>query len=63
MPLGGLCDVLCFALPLEAEQKQELLSEVRVAERVRLLLRRLDGKAPASGAAARRAYPPKFSDN
>lgn len=57
--LGGLCDVFGFALPLEVEEKQELLSEARVAERVRLLLRRL-GERAAAGA---RKFPPKFSDN
>jgi Lon protease-like protein len=59
-PLGGLCDVLCFALPLGTEARQELLSEVRVEPRVRLLLRRLEGRTPP---APRGAYPPPFSEN
>ena len=59
IPLGGLCDVFSFALPLDVEQKQELLDEMRVAERVRLLLRRLEGRSPTPG----RSFPPTFSQN
>jgi uncharacterized protein len=64
LPLGPLCDIFCFALPLEAEVKQQLLEEVGVEPRVRLLLRSLEGKAPpvASEAPGRR-FPPDFSDN
>lgn len=59
-PLGGLCDVFSFALPLATEHKQELLGEAQVELRVGLLLRRLEGLAPP---AARRTYPPPFSAN
>jgi Lon protease-like protein len=58
LPLGALCDVFAFALPLEAEAKQELLGEARVEPRARLLLRQLEGLTPP-----RRTYPPGFSEN
>src|SRR5436189_185995 len=38
LPLGHLCDVLAFALPLPPEAKQELLGILDVTERARELM-------------------------
>jgi Lon protease-like protein len=40
LPLGTLCDIFAFALPLGPEVKQRLLDEAGVEPRVRLLLDR-----------------------
>jgi Lon protease-like protein len=66
LPLGTLCDIFSFALPLGVEVKQELLEELRVENRVRLLLRSLDAHAPpdpAPAAGTPRRFPPGFSAN
>ena len=60
LALGALCDVLSFALPLDVEFKQQLLEELRIAERARLLLERLEALIPA---AQPRRFPPEFSAN
>jgi uncharacterized protein len=52
LTLGALCDILCFALPLESQFKQEMLEQLDVMERTRSLLDRM----------ARR-FPPDFSSN
>jgi Lon protease-like protein len=57
-PLGALCDILGFALPLPLERKQALLEETAVRGRADLLLECL-GPAPA----AERRFPPDFSVN
>jgi Lon protease-like protein len=65
-PLGGLCDILAFALPLEAEEKQALLAVLDVKERARRLLRHLEASPAGSGAAVsppERKFPPDFSAN
>jgi Lon protease-like protein len=62
LPLGALCDIFGFALPLEVEAKQRLLEEARVERRVRLLLDGLAAKAPAGGE-RKRNFPPEFSLN
>jgi Lon protease-like protein len=62
--LGSLCDIFCFALALETEDKQRLLAECDTGRRVRLLLDLLDGKTPPSTQEPpRRRYPPEFSPN
>jgi Lon protease-like protein len=62
--LGSLCDIFCFALPLETEDKQRLLDECDVERRIRLLLGLLDGKTPPTAQEApRRRFPPEFSPN
>jgi Lon protease-like protein len=66
LPLGGLCDIFSFALPLEVQAKQGLLEEVQVEARVRLLLRHLESCTPPAAAAAtlaQRRFPPEFSAN
>jgi Lon protease-like protein len=56
LPLGTLCDIIAFALPLAVEVKQELLEEVDVEARARRLMRLL---RPAR----QQAFPPEFSLN
>jgi Lon protease-like protein len=65
-PLGILCDILSFALPLEAEVKQELLSILDVEQRTRRLLREMEAAKSSSDSAAslpERKFPPDFSAN
>ena len=65
LPLGQLCDVLAFALPLPPEAKQELLEIVGVTDRARQLMEAfravVEGATPA-GAGGKR-FPPDFSAN
>jgi Lon protease-like protein len=65
LPLGALSDIFGFSLPLDVEVRQQLLEEVDVVRRVRLLLRNLEGRAPTTAASqpSRRKYPPEFSSN
>jgi uncharacterized protein len=64
LPLGALCDILTFALPLAVEVKQALLQEQSVARRVRRLLQHLGKKAaPPEEPADARKFPPEFSTN
>ncbi|HEY8506258.1 MAG TPA: LON peptidase substrate-binding domain-containing protein [Gemmataceae bacterium] len=56
LPLGALCDILAFALPLPLDCKQALLEEPDVRARVYLLLDRLRPRKA-------RAFPPGFSPN
>jgi Lon protease-like protein len=64
LPLGALCDIFSFALPLDVEFKQQLLEETDVERRVRHLLEQLKTQAPPSvPAASARGFPPGFSDN
>ncbi len=64
MPLGTLCDILSFALPMGVEVKQGLLEEGRVEGRVRRLLAHLEhAPPPAHAAPSRRHFPPGFSPN
>jgi Lon protease-like protein len=63
LPLGALCDIFSFALPLGLEVKQQLLEELHVERRVRLLLAQLPDKTPSSGEGPKRSFPPTFSAN
>jgi Lon protease-like protein len=63
LPLGALCDIIAFALPLEAEFKQTLLQEGCVATRLQRLHDFLDTGSPAPAPAAARPFPPEFSLN
>lgn len=63
LPLGTLCDIFAFALPLEIEPKQQLLEEVHVEPRVRLLLAHLQESKPADASPPKRRFPPDFSAN
>ena len=58
LPLGQLCDVLSFALPLRPEAKQELLEETVVPARARRLMEAfvaVTGGPPAKPVGAGRA--------
>ncbi|GBD37004.1 Lon protease 1 [bacterium HR36] len=66
MPLGVICDILAFALPLELRVKQHLLEAFDVAERAQALLRILCNLQkpellPMPHEA--RPFPPQFSAN
>jgi Lon protease-like protein len=63
LPLGPLCDVLSFALPLPVEDKQVLLELLDVACRAQRLIEQIDALTPAAMAAADRKFPPDFSSN
>jgi uncharacterized protein len=65
LPLGALCDILSFALPLDVEFKQELLQELRIAHRVPRLLAHLEANPrPAEeGQGMPHRFPPAFSSN
>ena len=60
LPLGALCDILAFALPLDAEFKQTLLEELRVEARLRTLHDFLEG---IQAIVPQRKFPPEFSVN
>lgn len=59
MPLGQLCDVLGYALPLSMEAKQSLLAELSADRRARRLLDAIRAVA----AQGQRDFPPSFSPN
>ncbi|WP_052640084.1 LON peptidase substrate-binding domain-containing protein [Zavarzinella formosa] len=67
LPLGHLCDVLAFALPMPPQQKQELLETTCVMTRARLLLAGFHGmvgeQLPVTPTPSGRKFPPDFSDN
>jgi Lon protease-like protein len=59
LPLGQLCDVLAYALPLPLDLKQRLLAEPDVGTRADVLADALRLARPADG----RIFPPQFSPN
>ena len=63
LPLGTLCDVFGYALPLDVQDRQRLLDEADVADRVALLMALLEGAPPPAPPSIVRRYPPAFSDN
>ena len=64
LPLGALCDIFSFVLPLEAEFKQQMLEESDVEKRMRFLLDHLKTQTPPEiKTAADHGFPPSFSDN
>jgi uncharacterized protein len=66
LPLGPLCDVLAFALPLPPEAKQELLEMLGVTDRARQLMeafRAIVGDAKPVSADPSKRFPPDFSVN
>jgi uncharacterized protein len=62
LPLGALCDIIAFALPLEAEFKQTLLEELNVNDRLQILHDFLDAKSGVLQVSAPH-FPPDFSVN
>ncbi len=67
LPLGLLTDLAAYALPLDADVKQQLLAECRVRCRAEILLAEVEKLAAAAVEAAaeppQRAFPPAFSEN
>jgi ATP-dependent Lon protease len=67
VPLGVLTDLVSFALPLKRKLKRELLGEVDVDRRARLLLdamgKPLVKSTPIEAVKTRLEYPPRFSAN
>ena len=65
LPIGQLCDVLAFALPLPPEAKQELLEEPDVSERARRLIVAFQTvvESHPKPAGDGRRFPPDFSAN
>jgi uncharacterized protein len=61
LPLGALCDLITFALPLDVEFKQSLLEELDVEARAVQLLDHLSALTPPK--AADLPFPPEFSMN
>ena len=61
MPLGGMCDVLSYQVPLAPERKQKLLEETDVSVRARELIRALEAITPPRRVP--RKYPVEFSAN
>jgi Lon protease-like protein len=59
LPLGPVCDILSYALPLPAEMKQALLAEPHVDLRAAAITDALH----VSAARADRPFPPPFSAN
>ena len=59
MPLGQVCDVLGYALPLSVEMKQGLLAEAHAGRRAQALIDALR----SSAARTDRPFPPGFSPN
>jgi hypothetical protein len=59
MPLGQVCDVLSYALPVPLELKQHLLADPGVEQRVEILYHALVPKPTP----ANRVFPPQFSPN
>ena len=67
LPLGHLCDVLTFALPLPPDVKQALLELLDVTGRARTLMEAFRGIVEADGKSAGgssgKRFPPDFSLN
>lgn len=63
MPLGTLCDILAFALPLDVEFKQSLLEEPEAECRLEKLTGHLDAGAGSIEKSGDRRFPPDFSSN
>jgi Lon protease-like protein len=61
LALGSVCDILAFALPLEASFKQTLLEELDVETRLTMLHDFMESQKAFK--AATRKFPPEFSVN
>jgi uncharacterized protein len=62
LPLGTLCDIMAFALPLDGEFKQTLLEELSVEPRLHMLCNFMAAKTTLA-AVIQRKFPPEFSVN
>ena len=63
LPLGHLCDLLAFALPLSPEVRQELLQEVDVTARARRLMEAFRAIVAEANSSSGKRFPPDFSTN
>ncbi|MEE3366729.1 MAG: hypothetical protein VX304_13870, partial [Planctomycetota bacterium] len=63
LPLGGLCDVIAFSLPLEPNTAQSILEETNIAIRALLVLDELKNCLGASGNVQPSTFPPPYSLN
>ncbi|HEX5471386.1 MAG TPA: LON peptidase substrate-binding domain-containing protein [Lacipirellulaceae bacterium] len=63
LSLGLLTDLAAYALPLDADVKQQLLAECRVRERAEMLLAEVEKLVAAAETHSRLSFPPSFSDN
>jgi Lon protease-like protein len=64
LPLGIVCDVLGFSLPVNVEFKQELLEELKSDSRAQLLLDYLSKNSPPEVLPPpQNPFPPEFSKN
>jgi len=63
LPIGTLCDILAFALPLAVDFKQQLLEESDSERRTDRLLSHLDLTYPRPSNTTSRKWPPEFSRN
>ena len=64
LPLGTLCDIVAFALPLDIAFKQQLLEELDVEKRASSLVEYLETHEPPQPAeVVERKFPPEFSVN
>ena len=57
-PLEQVCDMISYALPMPADFKYQLLSELNVAERIEIIV-----YAMAAVRKTKRKFPPEFSIN
>lgn len=62
LPLGALCDILSFALPIDLTEKQTLLEALNVTERAGMLMQSIDCLSPPQPPGDRK-FPPDFSIN
>ena len=66
LPLGALCDVLAFALPIPIEWKQKMLEEPSEDVRANMLIEGFEMVAPPNISIVgnpNRKFPPDFSSN
>jgi uncharacterized protein len=64
LPLGALCDIFSFAVPLPVAAKQGLLADQDIERRMRTLLGLLTTATPPSAPEpVDRRFPPEFSSN
>jgi Lon protease-like protein len=62
LEMGTFCDILAFALPLDAEFKQHLLEELNAEARLRKLHDFMEAAQAAQDGSTRK-FPPEFSAN
>ena len=65
LPLGQICDLICYACGAEPMQQQQVLQEPEVCRRAEILIGILQGliSGPLPNADSDDDFPPQFSDN